>query len=514
MIRHKSSQQLNLSLFESPFERGLSPTNRWVELAEALPWDRLAGAYYRRMSTGHGSPCKDGRVVVGAVIIKHKLKLSDREVIEQVRENPYLQYLLGFDSFKDRTIFHPSLFPKIRARLGMEEFEAMNKEILVMAGLVEDDRESGDGGPETAEDAGASPADEDNDPGTHKGKLLIDAVVTDQMIKYPTDLDLLNDSRRQAERLIDLLYEHESGKLKPRTYRKRAHKDFLTLAKQKKKSKSALRKGIRKQLGYLRRDLAIIEAMLGAAPHRKAMWSGRDEQIHHTIGLIYVQQKQMYDDRVHTCKDRIVSIYQPWVRPMVTGKAFPRSQFGPKTSVSLIDGFASVHRVDWNNFNEGEDLIPQVEAYKARHGYYPEAVVADQKYGTRANRKWLKENGMRFSGKALGRPKKNPTAEDLALKKLTRSENGMRSQIEGKFGQGKNGYGMRKCRAKLQNTTESWLCAIFFTMNLVKFFCLDWIVALVHAPSRASFSAIMAWIAAVWDEPIELRASQRWGSLA
>jgi len=47
-----------------------------------------------------------------------------------------------------------------------------------------------------------------------------------------------------------------------------------------------------------------------------------------------------------------------------------------------------------------------VNAYKERFGFYPEVVHADGIYGTRDNRKWLKEHGIRFAGKPLGRPRK------------------------------------------------------------------------------------------------------------
>ena len=215
MIRYTSNKQLKLELFESPFERGLNPTNRWVELSKQLPWDELASIYYRTLSTDQGAPCKDARVVVGTVILKHKMKFSDREVIEQIKENPYLQYFLGFDRFTDRKVFDPSLLPTIRKRLGREQFEAMNDKILVKAGLIEPENESSDA--ESVQDEeGSSGSGHTNaqeqaaklSAKPRKGKLMVDAVVTEQMIKFPTDLDLLNDSREEAERLIDILYDH------------------------------------------------------------------------------------------------------------------------------------------------------------------------------------------------------------------------------------------------------------------------------------------------------------------
>jgi len=475
MIRYTSNKQFKLELFESPFESGMDSTNRWVMLAKELPWDEMASIYYRSMSSGQGAPGKDARVVIGAVILKHKMRLPDREVIEQIRENPYLQYFLGLERFTTKRVFDPTLFPTIRKRLGVEQFEAMNDEILIKAGLMERKEESKDPKPPEDTDVGSKEDQEAERKETElrakprKGKLLIDAVVTEQMIKYPTDLDLLNGSREESERLIDLLYDFVPGHLKPRTYRKVAKNQYLAVSKRSRKPRKLIRKALRKQLGYLKRNLSIIEELLDEYPDRFSRFKHRDMKIYRVIQHLYEQQQFMYDNRVHTHPNRIVSIHQPWVRPMVTGKAFPKVQFGSKSSVSLVDGFASVHRIDWDNFNEGGDLKGQVKDFVERHGHYPEAVITDTKYGSRENRKWLKDRGIRFSGKALGRPKKNPTPEDLELKKLKNQENRMRSQIEGKFGQGKNGYGLRKIRARLADTSESWVAAIFFVMNLVWF---------------------------------------------
>lgn len=471
MIRYTSNNQLKLELFESPFERGLDPKNRWVKLARLLPWDELASIYYRQMSAGQGAPGKDARIVIGAVILKHKMKLSDREVIEQIKENCYLQYFLGLERFTNDPVFDPSLFPTIRKRLGAAQFEAMNEEILLKAGIIEPPNSSEESDSPGNSDSGisGSASEEELKSKPRKGRLMIDAVVTDQMIKYPTDLDLLNDSREEAERLIDLIYDFVPGEVKPRTYRKVAKNEYLSVAKRSKKPRKTLRKAIRKQLNYLKRDLEIIEGILTHHPDRFARFEPRDLRIYWVIQHIFKQQQFMFENKVHRHPDRIVSIYQPWVRPMVTGKASPKVQFGAKCSVSLVEGFSSVHQVGWDNYDEGADLQGQVLEYAKRHGHYPESVITDQKYGTRANREWLKERRIRFSGKALGRPKKDPSPEDIALKKLKNEENRMRSQIEGKFGQGKNGYDLRIIRARSADTSESWIAAIFFVMNLIRF---------------------------------------------
>ncbi len=91
MITYKSSRQLTLDGFHMPFGGKLNPKNRWVKLSEIIPWDDFAQIYYRQMSSRTGRPCKDARLVIGAMLIKHKLNLSDEETVQQIQENPYLR---------------------------------------------------------------------------------------------------------------------------------------------------------------------------------------------------------------------------------------------------------------------------------------------------------------------------------------------------------------------------------------------------------------------------------------
>ena len=86
MIRTSSHQQLSLSEFDWPFQTVLDSDNRWVKMSQCMPWDELAEAYYTGLSSTQGRPTKDARLVIGAVIIKHKLCLSDRETVAQIQQ--------------------------------------------------------------------------------------------------------------------------------------------------------------------------------------------------------------------------------------------------------------------------------------------------------------------------------------------------------------------------------------------------------------------------------------------
>ena len=100
---------------------------------------------------------------------------------------------------------------------------------------------------------------------------------------------------------------------------------------------------------------------------------------------------------------------------------------------------------------------------------YPEEELGDPIYGTRDNRRYLKEHGIRFAGMPLGRPRKVTEANREELKRLQaqrREEYLQRIPIEGKIGQGKNGYDLNYIRTKRPDTTYAWINSIFLVMNL------------------------------------------------
>ena len=488
MIRYKSSRQMTIEEFRTPFKVKLDKANRWIKLGESLPWDALASIYYRSMSSDMGAPAIDARVVIGAMIIKHKLKLDDRETIETIRENMYMQYFLGLEEYTYNDVFDRSLFTALRYRLGADKFDAMTRQIIltsegkheaarkdlddsgndVNTNRVDKDGKGSSTPTNQVSDKASSGKNEAKEkPKGNKGVLIVDATVADQMIAYPTDLGLLARSREESERLIDELCNVLITNEKPRTYRRLARKQYLNVAKKKNKTKNELRKAIGGQLRYLRRNLKSIDGLLDKAPGMSFPLETRDQRIFWVIQHIYDQQAKMYKEHIHSVDNRIVNIYQPYVRPIVRGKDKAQVEFGSKLGVSIQNGFARINTLSWEAYNESTDLKKQVEDYKRLNGYYPKVVITDKIYGNRDNRQWLKDLSIRYSGKPLGRPSaKNQTPYQ---KRKYRQEQGMRNEVEGKFGQGKNGYNLSKIRARAARTSESWIAAIFFVMNLVKF---------------------------------------------
>ena len=186
---------------------------------------------------------------------------------------------------------------------------------------------------------------------------------------------------------------------------------------------------------------------------------GKELKYLYVIQTLFEQQNYMFESKTHSVDDRIVSIHQPHVRPIVRGKGQAKVEFGSKIHCSMIDGITFLDELNWDAFNEGSHLKDYVEKYKSRFGCYPRELLVDKIYCTRANRTMLNDLGIILKAKPLGRPSK-------ATQNVVRP--GERNPIEAKFGQAKTGYGLDRVKARLQNTSESWIASIFLVLNLVK----------------------------------------------
>jgi len=448
-----SPKQLTIDSFESPFSQQLKSDNRWVVLANLIPWDEICGTYLKHVGTSStGRPPLSLRVVLGSLIIKHITNLDDRETVDQISENMYMQYFLGYSSFTTEPPFDASLFVEFRKKLGHVEINAINERIVSLKTQLEASKKG------TKSSDPTEPPDKGNN-GTgseNRGRVIFDATACPQDIAYPTDLTLLSDAREKSEQLIDTLYDPVVHTNKPRTYRKVARKRYLQTAQKKNKTRKAIRTAVGSQLRFLRRNLNSINKLLNASS--SIPLEARDYKYLLVINALYQQQKQMYSLQKHSIEDRIVSIHQPHVRPIVRGKSQAKTEFGAKIHLSLIDGISFLDEISWDAFNEGSHMMDYIEKYKVRFGCYPREVLADKIYCTRSNRLALKEKGIKLLAKPLGRPS--------ALHNHVSP--GERNPIEGKFGQAKTAYGLNRIKARLRTTSESWIASIILVLNLVK----------------------------------------------
>jgi len=496
MYRH-NQRQLEFEDFDLPFGGKLRSDNRWVRMAKFIPWEEFERGYCKSFTdSGLGPPAKSVRMALGSLIIKERLGTSDEETVEQIRENPYLQYFLGYKAYDDEQPFDPSLFVYFRKRFGKKKLSKINEAIACKA--MEEEKKAK---PPHDSDGGSSAGESSN-----HGKLIVDATCTPADITFPTDLKILNTAREKSEQIIDILHGPLKGKRKkPRTYRKIARKFFLAAAKSKRLSKNKMRKALRKQLGYLKRNLKTIDKLSKHTP--LTILKPRYYKNLLVIHEVYRQQQWLYDHGERRIADRIVSISQPHVRPIKRGKAGAPTEFGAKISVSLINGFSFVDRISWDAYNESADLIEQIEAYRSRFGCYPQSVHADKIYRTWANRKFCKKHGIRLSGPPLGRPPALAEKQQ-EIKEQTRQDELDRIPIEGKFGQGKRRFSLARIMSKLDITSEAAILVAFVVMNLEK-----WLKGQFFAPFFAFMAAVCAVARSLWaSEPCSTAIWRRIGS--
>lgn len=454
MYRKAQEQEQPPENFELPFGGQLASDNRWVVLAKIIPWSEFEAEYAAIFTEEIGAPAKTFRVALGALIIKEKLGTSDRETVEQIRENPYLQYFIGMSDYSNKPPFDPSMLVHFRERIDINLVNKINQELVKkVLEMKEEEVKS------KKSESEASKSEVRN-----RGKLILDASCAPADISYPTDLGLLNQARKQTETIIDILYKSLSVKSinKPRTYRKKARKDYLALAKKRKVNLSERRKAIKKQLQYIKRNLGHIQQLMSEGASLLNL-SNRQYKMLLVVAEVYRQQLWLYENKKRSIEDRIVSLSQPHVRPIVRGKAGTDVEFGAKFSASCFDGYVFLEHISWDNFNESGDLKSQVEAYKNYTGYYPESVHVDQIYRTRSNRAFCQERGIRISGPPLGRPPKNVSLEK---KKQALEDERIRNSIEGKFGQGKRRFSLGKVMAKLPHTCLTSIAISFLVINL------------------------------------------------
>jgi IS5 family transposase len=211
MYRKEEPTQIPPSNFELPFSGQLSEDNRWVIMASSIPWAEFEEEYATLFSLEMGAPAKSFRMALGALIIKEKLGISDRETVEQIKENPYLQYFLGMSSYSNESPFDASMLVHFRERISAELVNKVNQQ-MVKKMLETTSSQETEKKKEESVEVGSTLE--------NRGKLILDATCAPGDISYPTDLELLNQSRKHTEKVIDILWEQVNDQLdtKPRTY--------------------------------------------------------------------------------------------------------------------------------------------------------------------------------------------------------------------------------------------------------------------------------------------------------
>lgn len=435
-------EQLSFTNFNTTCGMQLDPKNEWVKAAAQLPWHSWEALYSAKFPKKIGNVAKPCRMVFGSLIIQMRMGFTDRDLVDQVCQNPYYQYFIGLEAFQHDRPFGPTALVEWRKRIDVDFVIKINDILCDSVPKIVFTGSKGSGG-------------------TLMATEICDATVAPQYIRFPQDASLLNEARMKLEGMIDW-FCREYGLSKPRTYCKVAHKDYLAFAKSKKPNSQKIREAVKKQLGYVRRDLGYVDGFISEGHELHKRFADTLD----VIRKLYEQQLYMYKHNTHKVADRIVSISQPYVRPIVRGKTNKPVEFGAKLHLSIDEnGFGRIEYISFDAYNEGPRLIDALNAYKYRTGCYPARVLVDQIYRTRDNIRFCKENNIRISGPKLGRPAKN-NSNNRKDRKIAAQDNVDRIEVERYFSTAKRKNGMGSINRKREDTSLTTIAMAVLVTNI------------------------------------------------
>ncbi len=433
---YKGKDRKTVPLFEElfPFGGKLDENNRWLRISELIPWDKLETKYSLYFSE-IGRPGLDSRLVVGLFLLKHMSDLSDKEVVLELQENPYWQAFCGLEHFASGSLLNDSSLSKLRKRLGTKYFKELEEEtykVLVERKIIK-----------------------------AKG-MLVDATVFPENVKRPNDVGLLNDARQW---LVDNLkyFGKKTGK-QYRTYCRKAKKVYLEFSKKRRKTKKDINRTKKQMLQYVIRNINQMHDVIEKLKQSSFEVSQKVRDKLQTAMTIYSQQFEMYKKNIHRVKDRIVSFHRPYVRPVKRGKMGKDVEFGPKASLTHVDGFLFLDYFSHDNYSEAKTEVveKQIKDYWDLFGRKPPSLTGDKLYGNRENRGLLKDKEIKDAFCPLGRKKNNPSSKNRWFKKKQKERN----RIEGHFGNGKEHYGLDRIKYNGVEGAELWVRAGIMAMNL------------------------------------------------
>jgi hypothetical protein len=287
MYRKRDREQLTIENFSTPFGGKLNANNRWVKLAQIMPWDMIEDIYAASFKEENpdGRPPIPARIAFGALYIKENENFPDERTVEHIAENNYMQYFLGLTEFRSEPLFDSSMMTLFRKRFSKEDISKINEEIYRR---THSDKDGSD-----------PPAG-----GGNKGKLILDATVCPSDVRYPTDLSLLNECRENTEKMIDHIWDKTERKGHKTAYnRNMARKNYLKVSKQRKPRKRQIRRSIREQLEYVEKNLDTLGSLLA----KIGVESLADSQWERLLTICKVVRQQKSTLKIQVHQYRIVS---------------------------------------------------------------------------------------------------------------------------------------------------------------------------------------------------------------
>lgn len=420
----------------------LDDNHELVKISKAIDWPALSDKLAQFYCPDNGRPTKPARAKVGLLILKHLYRLSDDDLVDLIKRDLYAQYLCDVSFSEAIKFIHSTTLVKFRKKIGLLGIKLIEEEVLNSLKRTK----------------------------LLKGrKLVCDTTVVPSNIAYPTDISLLEKVRSKTVNYLEKAKEFTADTY--RTYKRTARKVFITYQKIRHHTIQSRRRTQKKILQFSKRNTAQLKNALEKISQKtnssltkvkekiKEQFLKEAQAFLTTASNIVEQQKDIY--KKLPVKERVVSVHQPHLRPMVRGKYPVEVEFGPKILLNLKNNFLFLEHLSFNNTSDSQLLDLSLKGYQERFGNTPTQLAADRGF-------WSKDNYR--------------LAEDLKIKKIAIENKGkssylkgkpfrerlrrLRCSIEARISLSKRKYGLDRIRYTMPQGEEIWVRLGLIAMNL------------------------------------------------
>ncbi len=429
--------QYTLFDFDSPnFSKWYLFKNTTVlgKIHQTIDWDSLEKLLPHKTTLCGAPSWLPTKGFFGLMFLKHYTCLSDEKLLESFHTNWAMQMFCGTLLADNERIKDNAFVSRVRSYLGEHLDLNLFQSVMINSwkGEIPD-----------------------------KNVLLMDATCYEVYLRIPTDVKLLWEACTWLwEKRILTLCTRNKIKL-PRSKFKDQKIKQLAYSKLKKKTYRKTYSRKRSLLKLLNKGILTFNELLKQTTLEE--FSPKDAEVFQTIKVIYEQQKQLFEIPGAKISDRIVSIYKPYIRPIVRGKENKPVEYGIKAHINQVGGINIIEHVSYNTFNECKRLKDSVVRHEKMIGECTH-VAADGIYPTNENRTFLREQRIQHNFCRKGRGKDDK--ETKQIKGILNKERSTR--LEGSFGTEKEHYLLRKIKARNQKTELVWLFFGVYTANAVR----------------------------------------------
>lgn len=299
---------------------------------------------------------------------------------------------------------------------------------------------------------------------------LTDATAYESYISYPTDVKLLWSCIEWLQTQTKF-YCKAFGIKRPRNKYKDQKKKHQNFSRKRRKYKKERIKRIKASLYLLDKMLkqftTIIILDQEKENEREIQISQEKISKYLLLGKVYEQQKYHLENPKESIPNRIVSLFKPYLRPIVRGKENKRVEFGAKVNSWQVDGINFIEHYSFSAFHEGIRLKQGIAFHHKNFGKLKQ-LGADQIYATRENRRTVKKLNIATNFIPVGRRTHDNVVrkqEDQLRKVIGKARS---TTLEGSYGNDKNHYNLRKVKARTQITEIAWIFFGMMTANASK----------------------------------------------